>query len=313
VRLRVPSLRERPDDVLFLARHFLEAFAQQYSKNLRGFDRAAEELLETYEWPGNVRELQNAILQAVVLAEGDVVRSEDLQLSEGPSTSLGTGASTSGIARPKKDKDRPLDSARDRPLDAARDRPLDVARGKPAEVAPSASVHSRTPANAEQARHFDLAWQAFADRLADELASAISSGAKLGPPLGKWLARDVVLEAFEQAGGVATKAASCIGVPETTFSRRLRQAETEAASTRTPDSWASVRTALGDLLRSSERPSGNLVSQVDDLLFQLVMTQVPDSFPQAAGLMGVSVPTLKRRVAGFRKGGAPTDGPLVCA
>ncbi len=273
VRLRVPSLRERPDDVLFLARHFLESFARQYSKNISGFESAAEQALASYDWPGNVRELQNTVLQAVVLAEGDVVTPDDLQLSE--------HRTASAAARPKRE---------------SRD-----------DTAPAAP--SRLPASAES-RHFDIAWRAFAERLTTEVAAAMSSGAKLGPPLGKWLARDLVLEAFDQAGRVATRAALTVGIPETTFSRRLRQAEAEAASTRTPDSWASVRLALADVLRSSERPPGNLASQIDDLLLELVISRTADALPQAAGLMGITVPTLKRRLAGSqRTGGAP----LVCA
>ena len=262
VRLRVPSLRERPDDVLFLARHFLESFARQHSKTIGGFDAAAEQALEAYDWPGNVRELQNTVLQAVVLAEGEMVTADDLQLAEHRASA---GARVKRVA--------------------------------PADALP-APAHTRTAAHAEPAGRFDVAWEALADRLGAEIAAAVSTGAKLGPPLGKWLARDLVLEAFGQAGRVATRAALSVGIPETTFSRRLRQAEAEAASTRTPDSWASVRSALGDVLRSSERPPGNLADQIDELLLDLVMARTSGAVSQAAGLMGITVPTLKRRLAG---------------
>jgi len=167
---------------------------------------------------------------------------------------------------------------------------------------------------AGQSVPFEAAKQVVTDRLAAEVKAAVASGAKFGPPLAKWLARDLVLEAFQQAGGIASKAATYVGLPETTFSRRLRQAEVEAASTRTPDSWVSVRAALADLLRAPDRTPGNLVGHMDDLLFQLVVTEVPDGVNQAAGLMGVSVPTMKRRLAAFRQtGGSPTEGSLVLA
>jgi len=176
-----------------------------------------------------------------------------------------------------------------------------VAPATPTVVAPAKTSSVSSPAartDMGAAPTFEDARQMLADRLATEIETAISSGAKFGPPLGKWLARDLVLEAFEQAGQVAAKGAACLQLPETTFSRRLRQAEAEAASTRTSESWTSSRSAIADLVRSSGRPPGNLVEQADDLLFQLVMTQLPDSIGLAASLMGVSVPTLKRRLSG---------------
>ena len=266
VRLRIPSLRERPDDVPFLAHHFLESFARQYSKNVNGFDGAATQALEAYDWPGNVRELQNTILQAVVLAEGDVVTSDDLQLNSEHRTA---GASS----RPKRD----------------------VVEQKTPVAAPA-----RESAPAEEPRHFGPAWKALTERLTVEVATAVSSGAKLGPPLGKWLARDLVLEAFEQSARIATRAALLVGLPETTYSRWLRQAEADAASTRMPDSWESVRSSLGDVIRSSDRPPGNLATQIDDLLLDLVLARTSGALTQTAGLMGITVPTLKRRLAGYR-------------
>jgi diguanylate cyclase (GGDEF)-like protein len=283
VRLRMPSLRERPDDVLFLARHFLEAFAREYAKGLNGFDADAEALLERHDWPGNVRELKNTILQAVVLAEGDVVRVDDLKVNVGY---LPTAAGSR------------------------------VPRESAGTVAAPASIStlSRAPVIPIDPPHYGAAKQALADRLAAEISAAVSSSPKVRPPLGKWLARDLVLEAFRLAESVATRAAASLGLPDTTFSRRLRQAEAEAGNTRTPDSWAAVQSAISDVLRSSGRPAGNLVDELDELLFQLVLTQVPDAIAQAASLMGVSAPTMKRRIAESRqRGGTPNDGPLVCA
>src|SRR6185295_16781323 len=109
---------------------------------------------------------------------------------------------------------------------------------------------------------FEEAERALADRLADEVDVAIASDGRVGRPLGKWLARDAVLEAYELAGDVATKAAACLGLPETTFSRHLGQARADAASSRKPESWAVVRSALGDLLRATGRPAACLVDHL---------------------------------------------------
>jgi DNA-binding NtrC family response regulator len=78
VRLHLPSLRERRDDIPLLAQHFLETSSDQFRKKARRFSQSALHALEEYAWPGNVRELQNAVQRAVVLSEGPSVESWQL-------------------------------------------------------------------------------------------------------------------------------------------------------------------------------------------------------------------------------------------
>jgi two-component system repressor protein LuxO len=73
VPLEMPPLRERGDDVLLLARHFLATFAREEGKRLRAFAQDAEQALTAYTWPGNVRQLQNALRNVVVLHDGEQV------------------------------------------------------------------------------------------------------------------------------------------------------------------------------------------------------------------------------------------------
>jgi Nif-specific regulatory protein len=68
--IRIPPLRERREDIPFLAARFLEAAAERHHKKLRGLDAAVVDLLSSYDWPGNVRELQNEIERAVALVAG---------------------------------------------------------------------------------------------------------------------------------------------------------------------------------------------------------------------------------------------------
>jgi DNA-binding NtrC family response regulator len=70
IPVRLPSLRERPEDVPLLARHFLERAAAEAGKTITGFDEVAMEWLLAHAWPGNVRELENTIARAVALAQG---------------------------------------------------------------------------------------------------------------------------------------------------------------------------------------------------------------------------------------------------
>jgi DNA-binding NtrC family response regulator len=80
VEIAVPALRERPGDVLLLARTFLARFNEKHGK-ARELSAAAEELLLAYDYPGNVRELQNAIQRAVLLSAGPLIEPADLPAS----------------------------------------------------------------------------------------------------------------------------------------------------------------------------------------------------------------------------------------
>jgi transcriptional regulator with PAS, ATPase and Fis domain len=69
IEIRLPPLRERKEDIPLLARHFLQVFAEESQKLVRGFGQDAEQALLAYPWPGNVRELKNVVQRCVVLAD----------------------------------------------------------------------------------------------------------------------------------------------------------------------------------------------------------------------------------------------------
>ncbi|MDX5362609.1 MAG: sigma 54-interacting transcriptional regulator, partial [Pseudazoarcus pumilus] len=77
--LQIPPLRERPGDILPLARHFLARHAATI-RRLARLDSAAEALLQNHPWPGNVRELENTMQRALILAPGDVIDAATLAL-----------------------------------------------------------------------------------------------------------------------------------------------------------------------------------------------------------------------------------------
>jgi two-component system response regulator AtoC len=80
VQLKVPPLRERPGDVLQLARVFIERFNRAFNREppITGLSAEVEALLTGYRWPGNVRELENAIERAVLLTDATVLTPENL-------------------------------------------------------------------------------------------------------------------------------------------------------------------------------------------------------------------------------------------
>jgi formate hydrogenlyase transcriptional activator len=79
--VRVPALRERPEDIPLLVRHFVQQYSRQLGKTIDAIPAETISALTRYSWPGNIRELQNVIERAVILTAGPVltVRDEDLR------------------------------------------------------------------------------------------------------------------------------------------------------------------------------------------------------------------------------------------
>ena len=82
VKLEVPSLRERRDDIIPMAKHFLVEYSRKFEKSFNSISTEAQTALKEYDWPGNVRELKNLIERGVLLAEGPELKLEDLGLKE---------------------------------------------------------------------------------------------------------------------------------------------------------------------------------------------------------------------------------------
>jgi two-component system NtrC family response regulator len=81
--VKIPALAERPGDPSLLARHFQKKFADEINPAVKGFAPDAIAALEAWPWPGNVRELENRIKRAVIMADGKLIRAEDLDLEQG--------------------------------------------------------------------------------------------------------------------------------------------------------------------------------------------------------------------------------------
>jgi two-component system, NtrC family, response regulator AlgB len=78
VTLTLPALRERPEDILLLAHHYLSIFSQKQRRHGLKFSVTAEQAMQTHRWPGNLRELRNAVERAVILAARELIDVGDL-------------------------------------------------------------------------------------------------------------------------------------------------------------------------------------------------------------------------------------------
>jgi two-component system response regulator AtoC len=82
--VQLPPLRERGDDVVLVAKCFIDEFNREFGKGVEGFSAGATRLLTSHHWPGNVRELRNVLERAVLLAEGPTLRADDLRVIAPP-------------------------------------------------------------------------------------------------------------------------------------------------------------------------------------------------------------------------------------
>jgi NtrC-family two-component system response regulator AlgB len=101
ITLTVPSLRERPEDVLPMARHYLGFFERRQGRRNLSFSAGCEAAIEAYTWPGNLRELRNAVERAVILCPSSVIEAVDLGFASPrpPGLELGADVSLEDIER----------------------------------------------------------------------------------------------------------------------------------------------------------------------------------------------------------------------
>jgi DNA-binding NtrC family response regulator len=79
LRIELPSLRERREDIPLLTQYFVDTFSKEFKRPVAGLSQVAESLLKAHGWPGNVRELRNLVERAVLLSESDVLQPSDFE------------------------------------------------------------------------------------------------------------------------------------------------------------------------------------------------------------------------------------------
>jgi len=265
VRLAVPPLRERPDDILHLCNHYLRTYAPLYQKPVRRLTGDAERAATEYSWPGNIRELQNRMMQAVILCEGTELGARELGLDRGA------------------------------PAGPAVDRLLPEIPVTPPAV----------PGLEEDSAPTESTTTALRRALANQIAAALEGETLRALPLGKWLGEDLLLAADRETGGVTRRGAVVVGIPETTFRRRVGNATDRAAAglSARPDEWNEVREALERLVRLADG-GADLLESTQRTLLEAVVEQAPGDVKTGSALMGVSAPTFVKRL---RNNGAPAE------
>ena len=99
--IRVPALRERPEDIPLLVRHFTQKYALRMNKQIGSIPAHTSKKLQNYHWPGNVRELENFIERSVILTQGKVLNAPLAELTETP---FGAAVATASIESSERDQ-----------------------------------------------------------------------------------------------------------------------------------------------------------------------------------------------------------------
>ena len=263
VRLHVPPLRERSDDIVHLANLFLQQFSALYRRPAQRFSSRATETLQAYAWPGNVRELQNMVLTTVLFTEAPEIDAENLQ---GLQTDLSEGSPA--LARATSNKE-------------------DVNK-EPARESPAPRLNDVT-GSSEPALRLRRA-------LAAEIAAAIRPGEGASVPIGKWLTEDLILAADRLSGGRSRRGSHLLGIPETTYRRQLQNAASRHAAKmdNRSMSWSAVRGLLDDFI-GARTNNLDVCQWAEACLLAEVESAMPDDSRIAAALLGVTEPTLLRR------------------
>jgi arginine utilization regulatory protein len=90
INIKIPPLRERPDDIPVLIDYFIKKYNKSLGRNVKGIDNDVRELFMSYKWPGNVRELEHVIEAAMNMVDGKIIKLEHLPVYLGENTAVDT-------------------------------------------------------------------------------------------------------------------------------------------------------------------------------------------------------------------------------
>ena len=258
VRLHVPPLRERKDDIVHLANIFLQQFAALYRRPAHHFTAAAEEALQHHPWPGNVRELQNLVLTSVLFCDAAELDVADLQGFQASAERAGLRAGRDAAG-------------------ASRHNGRVVATGTSPSMPSEAALRLR---------------KALAAEIAALLASERTSGTDR-EVAGRGPGADAPTGSRAESRAAEPTCSACPRRP-TGVSCATRPAPRGGPTS--ARLWPAVASALEELIRDRQGQR-DTCEWVEACLLAEIESAVPGDARTAAALLGVTEPTLMRRKA----------------
>lgn len=270
--LRTPPLRERPEDITLLSKHFLKKFSQQFSHSVKRLSESASRCLMEYNWPGNIRELENRLMQANLLCDGDVIEWQDLKIDLAKQISL-------------PDAPQALNTSETIPLV---ENQTSQTHFSSQENKPHTEPRSTETVSKSQCLN------AIQQVLASQIADIINKQDVMHFPVGRWLEEDLIFLTYKALNDSVKMAGLRLGISHSTLRRKIdkiihqKQIQNESR----PDTWEQVLAALAPIAHGDVFLGTDCFMILKLTLLDVVLSQSPHNMSIAAVLMSVSEPTL---------------------
>lgn len=277
--LRTPPLRERPEDISLLSKHFLKKFSQQFSHAEKRLSDEAINKMSQYHWPGNIRELENRLMQANLLCENEVIDWADLKIefTPGPQPDI-----TQAIVAQEVPVYDPTPAQPDGQL------PQEIPYSTPiTPTAPVAEIAHNTLSKAEFIRQLQGV-------LTQHIKGVLLDQDVMRFPIGVWLEEDLIYLTYSELDQNVKKAGLRLGVSHSTLRRRIDkiiQKKQQQEEWR-PPGWSEVEKALTDIAAGRILLGADLMNMLKLMLLDVILKQSPNNMSTVSVLLGVSEPTL---------------------
>jgi hypothetical protein len=159
-----------------------------------------------------------------------------------------------------------------------------IRAGEPRIAQPAAEV---TPSNP---------WENLSGILSSIIQQVDINSGHQPPPFGKWLEEDLIQAAFDRIGGIHRRGAAVLGIPETTFRRKMKQIKARSLigpMPRTPE-WRELNDVFNGIVRQKNTDGEDYLVRSRDILLTHVLHRFGDKVSMSAALMGVTEPTISR-------------------
>ena len=327
VTLNNPPLRERGEDLLLLAQHFLNKFSKQFETGKKFLSPETLALMRRYPWPGNVRELENKLMQATLLSESDEITIDELNLEQ-EFASLSDAESRSAFNEEEtkhqlQDPSPPTSALYEqsyieqsyieqtlveKPLTSNEDSTANSSRYshshshshthshsknigeniKSADIVNLESNDSRFKQN-KAVNSFFESLQTCALGFLDEIRFQPSF---MHCSLGNMIEDELLVMTYQSCSGNMRDLATRLQLPTSTARRRVNKIllNLQSQTTEKPESWEEIRRCL-QVVASGEILIPECLDNIKQVLLSSIIQSQPENMSKAAALLGVSEPT----------------------
>ena len=286
VTLNNPPLRERGDDLLLLARHFLNKFSKQFDTERKYLSTDTLEKMKAYSWPGNVRELENKLMQAALLSESDEITLQELNLDQDLIGSKQSEAidrvEQSGNSLGPPDLS---DAGSYSSFQSTYKNELKITSASIVNFEPNVNANKQ----ANTVNDFSVKLQ--------ESALAFLAEISLDPDfmhcsLGNMVEDELLVMTYQSCSGRMKDLATRMQLPTSTARRRVNKIllDLHAQRSEKPKSWEAIRVCIQPVA-SGEILVPNCLDSIKQILLAAIIQSQPDNMSKAATLLGVSEPT----------------------